>query len=103
MSKQTLYQAKGLDTGSLTQWLRIIKNLTLNTRIDDKDTYRRAIDGINKLAGNWDSLLLYFAGNGIVSGFSQEQIDEERIKARMILQNKKFAETVLQGRGTSIF
>lgn len=39
---------------SLTKWLRIIKNLTLNTRIDTLETYHRAVDGINKLTDNWD-------------------------------------------------
>lgn len=89
-----LYMAKGIDKGSLTQWLRIINNLTVNTRIDDLDPYHRAIEGINKLADNWDDLLLYFSKNAIVSGFLQEQIEEEQIKARMILQSESFAETI---------
>ena len=89
-----LYMSKGIDNGSLTQWLRIINNLTINTRIDDLDPYHRAAEGINKLADNWADLILYFSKDGLVSGFLQEQIEEEQIKARMILQSKNFAEAI---------
>jgi len=89
-----LHKAKGIDNGFLTQWLRIIKNLTVNTRIDDLEPYRRAIEGINKLADNWNDLLSYFSGDVMVTGFSQEQIVEEQIKARIILQNKSYAEII---------
>lgn len=89
-----LYQSKGRDSGSLGPWLRIIKNLTLNSRIDTFDSSRRAIDGINKLADNWEDLLLYFAQNGEVTGFSLEQIKEEKSKARLMLENADFAEKI---------
>ncbi len=89
-----LYKSKGIDNGSLTQWLRIIQNLTLNTQIDTTALYSRAIDGINKFADNWDSLLVYFSQNGNVSGFSQEQIEEEQNKAQLILESEDFAKAI---------
>lgn len=89
-----MYMAKGIDNGSLTQWLRIIQNLTLNTQIDTIALYRRAIDGINKLADNWDSLLVYFSLKGNVTGFSQEQIEEEQNKAQIVLQSEDFATAI---------
>ena len=89
-----LYMGKGKNNNSLTQWLRIIKNLTLNTQIDTSLTYRRAIEGINKLADNWDDLLGYFSKGATVTGFSQEQIEEERIKTRIILQSESFAKDI---------
>jgi hypothetical protein len=91
-----LYRAKGKDNGSLKQWLRIIKNLTVNTRIDELDLYRGAIEGINKLTENWDNLLSYFSTEGSVSGFSQEQIEEEYIKARMIMHSTSFADEIYE-------
>jgi len=91
-----MFMAKGMDNTSLTQWVRIIRNLTLNSRIDSSEVYMRAIDGINILADNWDSLLDYFSANGNVTGFSQEQIEEEQDKARLILQSKDFAEVIYQ-------
>jgi len=89
-----IYLSKGIDNGSLKQWVRIIKNLALNTQIDSIDSYRRAINGINSLSDNWNNLLDYFAQNGKVSGFSPEQIEEEQKKAKIIKQNNNFAEII---------
>ncbi|ETI91004.1 MAG: hypothetical protein Q607_CBUC00038G0020 [Clostridium butyricum DORA_1] len=88
------YMSKGNYDNSFEQWFRIIKNLINNTQIDDKKTYKRAIEGINKLAENFDNLLKYFANEGVVSGFLQEQIKEEQIKAKIIINDKKFAEEI---------
>jgi len=89
-----MYMSKGIEYDSLKQWVRIIKNLTLNSVIDEISDYRRAIDGINGIAKNWTNLLDYFVKNGKVSGFSTEQIDEEQKKAQIIMQNKDFAEII---------
>ena len=68
--------------------------MTLNTKIDETYDYRRAIDGINGLTDNWNNLLDYFAQNSKVSGFLQEQVEEEQKKAQIILQNKDVAEVI---------
>ncbi len=89
-----LFKAQGVDTGSFKKWLRIIRNLTLNSKIDQTSLYRRAIDGINSFSGHWNDLVKYFSQNGTVTGFSQEQIEEERMKAKLILQSVDFAEEI---------
>jgi len=89
-----LHLSKGIDTGSLKQWVRIIKNLALNTQIDNMDTYRRAINGINGLSDNWKNLLDYFAQNAKAPGFSPDQAEEEQKKAQIIKQNDNFAEII---------
>jgi hypothetical protein len=89
-----LYMTKGVDNGSFTQWIRILQNLTLNSQIDTNERYRNAINGINKLTSNWDSLLEYFSKNGNITGFNQEQINEEQKKAQIILRDKDFAEVI---------
>jgi uncharacterized protein with ParB-like and HNH nuclease domain len=87
-----LYQEKGVDSGSLRQWIRIIQNLTLNSPIDTQDLFRSAIDSINALAENRNSLLEYFGKNGNAAFFSREQVMEEQIKAQIILKDNAFAE-----------
>lgn len=89
-----IYMSKGIDSGSLTQWIRIIQNLTLNTQVDTSILHRRVIDGINKIADNWDSLLDYFSESGSITAFSQEQIEEEQNKARIILGSDDFANEI---------
>lgn len=89
-----MYMSKGIDSGSLKQWIRIIQNLTLNTQIDTSILHRRVIDGINKIADNWDSLLDYFSKSSSITAFSQEQIEEEQNKARIILGSDDFANEI---------
>jgi hypothetical protein len=98
-----LFMSKGTDTGSLWQWIRILRNLTMNTTIDKTENYRPAIDGINKLSENWDGLLDYFGTHGNVSGFSGEQIAEEQAKARLILKDTEFANAIYKAEAHSYF
>lgn len=89
-----LYMSKGIDTGSFKQWVRIFKNLILNSQIDTVALYRRSIEGINVLANKWDNLIDYFSKKENVTGFSSEQIKEEQNKAQIILQSDDFAEEI---------
>ena len=89
-----LYMSKGNDTGSFRQWVRIFRNLILNSQIDTSVLYRRSIEGINALADKWDNLIDCFSKNENVTGFSLEQIKEEQIKAGIILQSDDFAEEI---------
>jgi hypothetical protein len=94
-----LYKTKGIANGNFRQWLRILRNLTLNSQIDNLDAYKRAISSIRNLAESSDDLLSYFARDGEVSGFLGDQIAEERIKARLI----QGSEGYIRGRKASIF
>lgn len=98
-----VYKSKGQYKDSIKSWIRILKNLTLNTTIDTVPTYRRAIEGINKLTVSIDNLLEYFSNCGDVSGFSIEQIREEQIKARIIINSTDFAELIYNAEEHSYF
>ncbi|MBK5244641.1 MAG: DUF262 domain-containing protein [Eubacteriaceae bacterium] len=91
-----MYNAKGVDdgSGSLKQWLRITKNLIINTQIDTVELYRKSIEAINSLSNHWRDLLSHMLKNEPVAVFSREQIEEERIKVELILQEKDFAEAI---------
>lgn len=90
-----LYKAKGIvtDLTSLRQWLRIIQNLTYNSSLEDK-TYRNVVENINEISEYWNNLLVYFGTSEKIqcreSGFSTEQLEEEQIKARLIIKNSGF-------------
>lgn len=89
-----LYKSNGVDDGTLNKWLRIIRNLTLNSQIDEIKLYRRAIEGIDSISDRFNDLEEYFSESGNISGFSVEQIEEERNKARIILTNPSFADEI---------
>ena len=77
--------SEGIDTGSLKQWIRIVRNLTLNSQIDQASAYRRAIESVEQLSAYWEDLALHISKNIKITGFSQEQVEEERIKAQLII------------------
>lgn len=89
-----LLMAKGVDNGSFKQWLRIIKNLTLNSTLDMINLYRNATESINSLSEKWNSLLEYFSTKGKVTGFNQQQVIEEQEKSRIIIANEAFAQEI---------
>lgn len=92
-----LYKSGGVSTGSLGQWLRIIKNLTLNSQVDDyTKNYRPAIEGINRVSENWDSLLDYLTKGGSIRGFSPDQVKEEQAKAKILLDDINFAKVIYE-------
>jgi len=85
--------SEGIDTGSLKQWIRIVRNLTLNSQIDQASAYRRAIESVEQLSAYWEDLALHISKNIKITGFSQEQVEEERIKAQLII-HADFAEEI---------
>lgn len=87
-------KSKGVDVSGLKQWARIIKNLTLNTRIDEIDKYRRAIESIDNMSANYKNILEYFSQDPRISFFSSEQVEEEKKKAKIILEDEDFAELI---------
>lgn len=82
-----LFFSKGESVDNFNHWLRIFKNLTHNSRIDEMEIYKRAIEGINNVSNEWNSFLSYFSSQGKMTGFSSEQIREEQIKAKFITLN----------------
>ena len=91
-----LYHSKGEGSKSLDDWLRVLRNLTLNSLIDVNERYRSAIEGVNRIADKWGDLLTYLAKDGSVSGFNQDQIKEEQRKARIILADTDFATAIYE-------
>ena len=90
-----LHSSKGIDTGSFKQWIRIIKNLALNSiNIDDYELYGNAIKAINKLIEHRDDLLNYFSNENKISTFNNEQTKEEQEKAKIILSDDDFADQI---------
>lgn len=88
---------------SFEKWLRVLNNLIINSQIDDTRTNSAAIKGINELASNYADILDYLASNGKVSGFSSEQVKEERTKAKIIQYDDEFAEVIYDAEKNSYF
>src|SRR5690606_29212062 len=70
-------------------WMRVIKNLSVNTTYNRADDFRRSVESVNVLLIHADSILEYLANSdNSVEGFNRTQINEERIKCALILAHE---------------
>ena len=103
------YKSKGEKRDSLKQWIRIIRNIVLNSDIDDEKKFRNSIKSIDNFSENWDNLLKYFADQNIYDyeiGYvkkEKEQIEEEIIKAKIICNDEEFAKEIFKAEENKYF
>ncbi len=76
-------QDVGLET-----WMRVIHNLSENTApYNNEGEFIRSTKSINKLLPLSNNILNHLANNGDIDGFSPAQIEEEKLKAILILKD----------------
>jgi hypothetical protein len=93
-----------LDAHVFQEWMRVIFNLTVNTSYDRPADMQRSIAGILKLISNSGDILIHFAGTEKpTSGFSPQQIDEERLKAELILFHSGWKALINRAEGHGYF
>jgi len=87
---QYLIQWKRED--GLADWMRVIYNLSENTApYNNESEFIRSIKSISKLLPVSNDIINHLANAGVVEGFSPVQIEEERLKATLILKDAKWA------------
>ena len=81
----------------LYNWIRVIRNLTVNTIYNDAEGFARSIKAINQLLPYSSDILNYFSNSASkVEGFAEIQILEERIKASLILKSGDWKNAVIK-------
>lgn len=87
-----------IDNNAFSDWIRVIRNLVENSRIDESDIYSRAIKGINSLLPRKDDILSYLATSNLneLTGFSKEQVEEEKIKARIMIRDDAHKQSIIE-------
>ncbi|MGN1318527.1 MAG: DUF262 domain-containing protein [Lachnospirales bacterium] len=99
-----IYKSKALDlTGDFNGWIRILKNLISNSIIDDRNLFKNAINAVNSLSEYWENITEHIAGNDRIAFFNGKQIDEERIKAKIIIENEDFGERIKKAEENKYF
>jgi len=72
----------------LNKWMRITENLINNTLIQSPSNYMDAIRSINSLSANISSIYDYVSTSSEkIKYFSRTQIDEEKLKATLIISD----------------
>ena len=91
------YLIENKDRSGLFDWMRIICNLSHpdNTIIDSSSEFSRSIRSVNSLLMKAPEILKYFAETSSVEGFSSWQIEEEKIKAKLMLASDEWRYSIL--------
>ena len=85
-----------LNQAELIEWTRVIYNLTENTIVDGTDIFYRTIQSISSLSDIKQPILNILTSETKITGFSGDQILEEKIKAHLILKSDDWKNAILQ-------
>ncbi|WP_299761437.1 DUF262 domain-containing protein [uncultured Pontibacter sp.] len=90
--------------GKLKNWIRVIRNLTENTNYNNPIEYAESIRSITSLLNFGPEILTYLSSTtDKISGFDSLQVEEEKIKACLILQSKKWEQAISEVENHSYF
>jgi hypothetical protein len=80
------------DMENLPDWMRVVRNLTENSRIEDPEEYQTALKTVEKLLSKIDNIreILMNRDSGYLTGFSNYQSSEEIVKAKLIFNNPEW-------------
>ena len=83
------HQDDEIDSQAFQDWMRIVFNLATNSSYDRPADLQRSIAGIRMMQEFTGDALTYFSENEKpTTGFSSQQIQEERLKANLILSEE---------------
>lgn len=75
-----------LDSTNFQAWMRVIFNLSVNTEYNRPADLQRSLAALTVLAPHMTSILDYLVqAKSDITGFNQQQVAEEKLKARMLL------------------
>ena len=86
-----------IDSNAFQEWMRVIFNLSTNTSYDRAADLQRSMSAIGDLVENSGNILNYFAtAEKPVTGFNEQQILEEKLKAELICKDANWRPLVEQ-------
>jgi hypothetical protein len=102
-----------IDVDKFKAWMRVIRNIISRgdvaktgerpAIIRSPETFEGVINLISELSKGCSDIYNYIINNSIKSIFAKEQMDEERIKAKLILQNIENRNIIFQLEDTNFF
>ena len=89
------FNAGNYDSAQFRNWMRVVFNLSENTEYNRTEDLQRSMSGLKELLPQSLDILEYFADvDSTASGFSKQQIEEERLKARLIRSEDGWGEII---------
>ncbi len=75
-----------LNQQAFQEWMRVVYNLSVNTSYDRPTDLQRSMGGMLKLVAQSSDILAHFdSAEKPVTGFNEQQVAEEKLKAEVIL------------------
>lgn len=80
-----------LNREAFQEWMRVVYNLSVNTSYDRPSDLQRSMGGLLNLGAQSSNILAHFAtSEKPASGFNEQQVAEEKLKAEMILGHQNW-------------
>lgn len=80
----------------LYDWIRIVRNLTENSRIDEIELYATALQSVDELLKRAREIVTYMAQlSGPLRGFAYVQVQEERPKAILVQKSPEWRQAII--------
>ncbi|MFZ1610315.1 MAG: DUF262 domain-containing protein [Chitinophagales bacterium] len=96
----SLYKYLIFNNGSINglyDWMRIIRNLAVNSIYNNADEFAKSIKKVNLLLPHSGDILKYFSNHNFkIEGFAEIQFFEERIKATLIMKSNEWREVIIR-------
>lgn len=78
----------------VSEWMRVIYNLTENTIYNTLEGYKNSLAVIDRLVSQNESVLDILKSEHKITSFRESQVKEERIKAHLITKNNNWASRI---------
>lgn len=98
---QYLLKNKVIENLNFSNWIRVIRNIIVNSTIDSAETFVGAIKLVNELSAGSDNIYEHIANNNVKSDFAKSQIKEETLKSKLICYNNKYSEVIFKTEDTN--
>lgn len=102
---QTLYllRNENFDKQAFSDWMRVIRNIVLNSTIDSAEPFLSATNLVKELSFGCSEIYGYLSNNKIASNFARNQVQEEIQKAKVIVSKPDSKQAIQNIEDTNFF
>lgn len=93
-----------IDSGEFSEWIRVVRNLVVNTIDNSVGEFAKSIQSIKELIVHSRDILHFLVDtNNSISRFLGDQVEEERIKAVLILKGDRWKQAIVEAENHGYF
>ena len=93
-----------IDSAEFSEWIRVVRNLSVNTIDNSVGEFAKSIQSIKELIVHSRDILNFLVDtNNSISRFLGDQVEEERIKAVLILKEDRWKQAIVKAENHGYF